>query len=458
MKNNKKIMEKFIEILSELIKYKTVARNTEECQKCADYLRSILREFGYKVDVVKIGNMNPVIFAEIEGESNTSLIFYDHYDVQPAEPLEEWKIAKDNETIKLNPFELARIGDKLYGRGVADNKGNIVSRILAVWSILEEKGKLPCTIKFVIEGEEEAGSPNLKKALDEKRKFFENCMGVIWEFGGFNKDNTINLILGLKGIVYAEIRSERLSRDAHSSLACVLPSATWDLIEFLVELRNTIKTSKKFFEGIIDAKKIIEDIRNSGFSIYFDSETLKEVYNISKFYSSLHGELSDTEALYHYYGSPTINIDGFLAGYTEKGPKTVLPREALAKIDFRLVPFQKPTNVMDIVKTLAEKRNLSVKFFSSTEPTYTDFKNPFVQFIIKVLNKIHQDFYIEPWSPGSGPMHLFTNYLKLPCVAGIGVAYWDSRGHAPNENIRIKDVEKAIELIREIILSAPAGI
>ena len=146
----------FKRILSDLIRFKSIAINHEECVKTANYLSDILRDTGFKVNIVKIKNGNPVIFAEIKGDDESSLLFYNHYDVQPAEPIEEWL---------TDPFELKIRNGYLYGRGVGDNKGNIVSRLIATKNMLEKRGFLPYGVKFVIEGEEEAGSPHLWDCL-----------------------------------------------------------------------------------------------------------------------------------------------------------------------------------------------------------------------------------------------------------------------------------------------------
>ena len=363
--------------------------------------------------------------------------------MQPAEPLEKWI---------YDPFQVKVVEDRIYGRGVGDNKGNIVSRILAVKKILEEEGELPIGVKFVIEGEEEAGSPHLWDALSQSKEFFEDVEIVIWEFGGFNKDGSMTIFLGLKGILYFELKARRLSRDAHSSLAVLLPSAAWDLIKFLYELKkDNLKKIKSFWNSIVDIREVLQEIREAGYEIAFDSDALKQEFDIESFVDDLKGE----EALEAYYGRPSFNIDGFLTGYTGEASKTVLPAEASVKVDFRLVPYQDPEAISKEFCELAEKNGLICKKMDYTEPTYTSFKHPPVQKLLKILNSIGIKTRIAPWSPGSGPMHIFTKYLKLPAVSGIGVSYWGTRAHAPNENIRIKDVEKAIQIITETIKLYP---
>ncbi len=432
-------LREFVRILSKLVNFKTLAINHDECERAVLYLEEILREYGFRTEILRHPDGNPVILASVNGVSDKSLLFYNHYDVQPVEPLEEWK---------SDPFTLKEDNGFLYGRGVGDNKGNIVSRILAVKQVIEEEGKLPYGVKFVIEGEEEAGSPHLLEMLQQRKEFFRDVVGVIWEFGGFGRDDSIALILGLKGILYVELEAKRLKRDAHSSLAVILPSAAWDLIRFLYELKmDNLEQIKSFHEGIIDVKKIVHEIENEGYELAFDPNGLKEEFGIKEFINNLSGR----EALFAYFGNPTFNIDGFITGYTGPGSKTVLPAKASVKIDFRLVPNQDPMKIARELSEYAKKRDIECRIHSMTEPAYTDFRNPFIQKLIKILTKMGEKIRISPWSPASGPMHIFTKYFGLPAVAGIGVSYWGSRHHAPNENIRLKDVERTIRILKNIL-------
>jgi len=434
-------INEFIELLKRLIKYRSLAINKNECYGTVKELLKMLREIGFDVEIIEYPEANPVVLASLKGKSDRYLLFYNHYDVQPVEPFSEWN---------SDPFELTEKSGYIYGRGVGDNKGNIVSRFIAVKQVLEEEGSLPYGVKFVIEGEEEAGSPHLKEMLISKREFFSDIVGVIWEFGGFNRDGSITVTLGLKGILYIELRARRLKRDAHSALAVLLPSAAWNLIGFLADLKAcNLEKISSFHDNIIDVREIISEIRNEGHEIAFDPQSLMEEFGISEFINGLTNE----EALIAYYGNPTFNINGLITGYVGRGTKTVLPAEASVKIDFRLVPNQDPLKISKEFCELAKKYNIDCMVHSMTEPTFTDFKNQFVQEIIRKLSEIGERIKIAPWSPASGPMHIFTKYFNLPIVAGIGVSYWGSGHHAPNENIRLSDVERVIKILKHIIKS-----
>jgi len=431
----------FVSLLSKLISFESIARNRNECRETAFFLKGILEEIGFSVDVIEHPEGNPVVLAEMKGTDSGFIMFYNHYDVQPPDPIEKWE---------TDPFKLVEKNGILYGRGVGDNKGNIASRIIVVKKLLDELGELPVGVKFVIDGEEEVGSPHLLEMLQQRKKFFNDVIGVIWETGGFHRDGSLSLTLGLKGILYVEMRAKRLRRDAHSSLAVLLPSAIWDLISFLYELKRTnLEAIKSFHEGIIDVEEVLREIEEAGYEIAFYPETLKEEYGIESFVDGLEGH----EALLAYFGRPTFNIDGIVAGYTGPGSKTVLPAEAYVKVDFRLVPNQDAKRIAEELCNFTKQYGIECKVHSMTEPAFTSFKHPFVQRVLKILKKMRRKVKIAPWSPASGPMHIFTKYFGLPVVSGIGVSYWSSGHHAPNENIRLQDVEEAMKIIEEILKS-----
>ncbi|MHA1677002.1 MAG: M20/M25/M40 family metallo-hydrolase [Candidatus Njordarchaeales archaeon] len=431
----------FEEFVSPLIKLNTVAVNKEECEMAANYVWELFIKNNFDSEVIITEEGNPVVIAKIDGKTDKYLLFYDHYDVQPAEPIDEWNTP---------PFELTAKDGKYVARGIADNKGDLVSRIIAVRSYIEENGELPIGIKFVVEGEEEQGSMHLKDALMQKRDFFKDVIGVIWEFGHYTKDEKINLILGLKGLLYMILKKKVIDHDAHSSLAVVLPSAVWEMIAFLHNMKEKgLRELPEFNFGIIDARKVIEEIEKANYTVYWDSKTLKEEYGITKFVNNM----SDEDAKIAYYQNPTFNIDGIVAGYTGPGAKTVLPKEIEVKIDFRLVPYQNPEAIAEAFIKVAKDAGVEAEIHSYTKPVFTEFDHPFTQKVANAIKNLGEKFYISPWSPASGPMDLFVYDLDLPTIAGIGISYWGSRAHSPNENVRIKDVIRTIKIIKGIIKS-----
>ena len=212
-----------------LVKQPSVSATGEGIQDCAEMIKKILQKTGFSTKMIPEKDGNPVIYGELKSKkSRKTLLFYDHYDVQPPEPLEEWK---------FNAFSGKVHEGKIYGRGVSDNKGNIVSRLKAVNAFLETVGDVPVNVKFVIEGEEEIGSPHFLPIVKKYRSLFSSD-ATIWEFGGTNHAGNPEIYLGLKGVLSVELRAKGASRDVHSANAPLVPNPAWHLIWALNSMKN----------------------------------------------------------------------------------------------------------------------------------------------------------------------------------------------------------------------------
>ncbi|UCE44060.1 MAG: M20/M25/M40 family metallo-hydrolase, partial [Candidatus Bathyarchaeota archaeon] len=416
----------FVDDLKRLVSQPSVSAKKEGMQKCAETLEGMMREIGISTRLITEEEGNPVVYGEIKSEtSQKTLLFYNHYDVQPPEPLEEWI---------CNPFSGTVRDGKIYGRGTADNKGNIVSRLKAIQAFLKTVGAIPLNIKFVIEGEEEIGSPHLASVVRANRDLF-SADAAIWEFGGTDRRGRPNVYLGLKGVLSVELRAKGASRDVHSATAPLVPNPAWRLLWALSNIKD--KQDKILIKGFYDnveppsteETKYLKDIP-------FEEEEEKKSLGLKSF---LH-DVSGLEAVRALLTQPTCTINGILSGYTGPGSKTVLPNEAMAKLDFRLVQNQMPDEIFNkLVKHLKNSgfEDVDAIRLGSTEPTKTPIGDDFVQTVAKAAEKVYKNkAVIYPTSAGSGPMHLFRNLLGYPVVS-VGCAHAESRGHAPNENITI---------------------
>jgi acetylornithine deacetylase/succinyl-diaminopimelate desuccinylase-like protein len=432
--------EKFIKDLVRLVKQPSVSAKKEGLKECADIVEKMMKEVGLSTKVIPEKEGNPVVFGEIKGKkAKKTLLFYDHYDVQPPEPLDEWI---------CDPFSGVIRDGKIYGRGVSDNKGNFVSRLKAVQAFLETEGSLPVNVKFVVEGEEEIGSVHLLEVIEKNRELF-SADAAIWEFGGTDRHGRPRIYLGLKGVLSVELRAKGASRDVHSSNAPLIPNPAWRLVWAL----NTLKNEKD--EIIIggfydDVKKPPAEEISYVKEIPFEEEEEKRDLGLKCFLHDMSGLDAVKILLYH----PTCTINGFLAGYTASGSKTVLPNRAMVKLDFRLVPEQKSADIFDkLVKHLKTRGfgDVEVIQHGSTDPTKTPPTDKFVQTVIRAAEKVYRrKAVVYPTSPASGPMHLFRNYLGYPVISA-GCAHEDSRGHAPNENITIDGFIEGIKFMATII-------
>ena len=432
--------DSFVEDLVKLVKQPSVSAKGEGIEECAILVEKMMQEIGVSTRIIRGKKGHPVVYGEIKPEkSGKTILFYDHYDVQPPEPLEKWM---------CKPFSGKIINGKVYGRGASDNKGNFVSRLKAVQTLLEVAGNVPVNIKFFVEGEEEIGSPNLEPVIKKYRDLF-SADAAIWEFGGTDRRGRPNLYLGLKGVLSVELKATDASRDVHSANAPLIPNSAWRLVWALNLLKD--KEENILIEGFYDnvlppSSEEIECLK----SIPFEEEEFKKELDLKEFLQSKSG----LEALKALLYQPTCTINGFISGYTGKGSKTVLPHEASAKLDFRLVPNQDPTEIFQkLVRHLKRHgfEDLEIIKHGSTEPTRTPIDDPFVKLVAKTAEKVYgKKAVIYPTSAGSGPMHLFRNFLGYPVVSA-GCSHPEANTHAPNENLKIESYVKGIKFIATLI-------
>lgn len=366
-----------------------------------------------------------MVYAEA-GTGDKTLLCYNHYDVQPAEPFNLWDSP---------PFELVERGDQLYGRGVADDKGEIVSRLAALEAVRATHGRMPCKVKFVIEGGEEVSSPHIPEFVADHRDLLA-ADACIWETGGVGYDGRPNLVLGMRGILYVQYNSRTMSRDAHSGSAHLLPNAAWRLTRML----NTIEDEQGriLIPGFYDdAHPPTGEQIDLLVHLDLDEAQVKHSYGIERFNNNLSG-LAAKEAVF----SPTANIAGLSAGYAGEGPKTVIPAQAMAKMDFRLVPDQAPEDILQKLRRhLADHGygDIEVTYLGGERAAVTPPDDPVVAIAVETAREVYgKEPRIAPLVGGSGPMHPFRAHLGVPIV-NCGVGYPETFAHAPNENIRRAD-------------------
>jgi acetylornithine deacetylase/succinyl-diaminopimelate desuccinylase-like protein len=432
--------DSFVEDLVKLVKQPSVSAKGEGIEECAILVEKMLQEIGFSTRIIRGEKGHPVVYGEIKSKkSDKTILFYDHYDVQPPEPLEKWT---------CKPFSGKIINGKVYGRGASDNKGNFVSRLKAVQTLLKVIRNVPVNIKFFVEGEEEIGSPNLEPVIKKYRDLF-SADAAIWEFGGTDRRGRPNLYLGLKGVLSVELKASGASRDVHSANAPLIPNPAWRLAWALNLLKDKEEniSIEGFYDNVLSpSSEEIECLKN----IPFEEEEFRKELGLKRFLQNKSGLKALKALLYQ----PTCTINGFISGYTGKGSKTVLPHEASAKLDFRLVPNQNPTEIFQkLVRHLKKHgfEDLEIIKHGSTEPTRTPINDPFVKLVAKTAEKIYgEKAVIYPTSAGSGPMHLFRNFLGYPVVSA-GCSHPEANTHAPNENLKIESYIKGTKFIATLI-------
>jgi len=416
----------------------SVSARKEGIEECAALVEKMLKEIGASTKVLRIEGAAPLVYGEIKSnKSPKTIMFYNHYDVQPEEPLELWKSP---------PFKPEIRDGVIYGRGVSDDKGELVSRLKVVETFLKMEGDLPCNVKFCFEGEEETGSVHLDEYVSKYSDLFK-ADAVVWEYGGVDMKGRPSVTLGVKGMIYVEFVLKALSQDAHSSVAAVLPSAAWRMVRLLNLLKdeNEMIRVPGWYDGVAN---LAEDELSLLQEMPFDGADLKSAYGAKDFL----GGIGDDQAKKALIQRPTGNIAGIWAGYTGPGSKTVLPKEIHVKMDFRLVPEQDPEDLWKKLRKYLDDNgfaDVEMRLESMEPAARTSYKHPFAQSAIRAAEKVYgMRPVVEIGSAGTGPLYVFTKRYGMPSV-DIGVSAADAALHAPNENLKLENLRKGMIWIAE---------
>ena len=423
-----------IEALKELLRIPSVSTVHQGIEECAEKVKVLLEEAGFSAQIIQTEG-HPVVFGEKKGLTDKTLLFYNHYDVQPPEPLDQWVSP---------PFEPEIRDNRLYARGVVDNKGNFMARLEAIKSFEE----LPITIKFVVEGEEEIGSPSLKGFV-EKHGNILKADGCIWETGEKDEEGRPTMFLGTKGLLYVELKTTGANTDLHSGNAVLVENPAWKLVRALTTLKDSEEQIliEGFYDDIRQPEKEELDLADQ---IPFDGDSAKKSLEIDRFLL----DMSDREAVSKILYGPTCNICGISAGYQGEGMKTVLPCKAAAKVDFRLVPDQNPEKIFELLKSHLKKHgfdDIDVSLLGTFWPAKTSFKEKMVTLVKESMDAVYEkSTVIYPSLAGSGPLWLFSHNLKIPTVS-TGIGDEESNIHSPNESMSLTDYQEGVEVIKELI-------
>jgi acetylornithine deacetylase/succinyl-diaminopimelate desuccinylase-like protein len=400
------------------------------------FLRELLKNMGIKSEIMQTSG-NPVVYGEYFTGAPKTLLIYNHYDVQPIDPENEWT---------HSPFGASEEDGRIYARGAADNKGTLMARIFGIMESLESN-ELHVNLKFLYEGEEEIGSPHLKEFIVKNRGRFA-ADDVIMEGSQVGEENRPVIALGVKGLLYVEFKNRTGTTDLHSSLAAIAPSPAWNLINTLTSVYDNNKVKiPGFYDDITQlSNKDMNILKDYPFNI----EKMRGSYGLKNFM------FDDKERIIkELFTSPTCNIAGIISGYTGEGAKTVLPAEAMAKVDFRLVPDQDPEIIFDSMKSYLHKLgfDIELKPLGMEYPVRTP---PDTELVQKMISSAIKTYGKEPIimlnSPGTQPMALFTRELGIKnAISAIGVGDNISKAHAPDESISIENFKLAIEHTKKFI-------
>jgi len=438
--------ERFIEELKELMRIPSVSAqraHDPDTKACAEWLVAHFKALGLEADLVDKGGQ-PIVRAHGKGKSSKRVLVYGHYDVQPEDPLDQWKTP---------PFEPTIRDGILYGRGSTDDKGQVFTHIKAVESLLKTTGELPCDVLFLLEGEEECGGDALGRYIKDAKDELKPDVVIVSDSTMYD-ENTPAITYGLRGMVMFEFTVKGPDRDVHSgAYGGAIANPAMVLAQILSAC--VAPDGKVLIPHFYDDVASLED---------WEAESLAKLgFDEQAFVAEVgaprpHGE-PDHGTLEHIWMRPTFEINGMYSGYTGDGSKTIIPASATAKISVRLVPHQDPTRIRDLIaehirSVCPDTVQLELSDFVLNPPVLFDVKDPTFRAAQEALRQgfASESTFIR--CGGSIPVvGTFIEHLGCPVVLmGFGL---DSDGpHSPNEHFSldsfIRGTKAAAHMLRTI--------
>lgn len=419
-KNN----DKFVSRLLDYLRHPSISAQNVGMGEVVELLVSMLRKLGLEASAIPTAGY-PVVMGRWERAPGApTVLLYGHYDVQPPDPLEAWISP---------PFEPVIREERVYARGAGDNKGQHFAQILALESHLAVHGCLPCNVIILLEGEEEIGSPHIAEFVDAHRDLLKADL-VVTADGPLHESGRPIITYGVRGIVAFELRARAARSDVHSgNFGGLAPNPVWTLVHLLATMKNT--------EGNITIDGFYDDVgapteleRTAAARLPLTAEDIQRALGLAKLDNPTDLPLADRLMF-----RPTLTINGLHGGYGGPGSKTIVPHEAFAKCDARLVERQDPEDILRKIEAHVKNHAPDVEFIriESTPPSKTRLDAPFSKAIQSALQIAHGvEPLIYPSLGATLPDYVFTKILGTPSFV-VPYANADEANHAPNENIKI---------------------
>lgn len=429
-----------LKILLRIPSISTLPEHNADVFGAATWLAEELKRIGMEhVEVIKTAG-HPLVYADwLHAAGKPTCLCYGHYDVQPPDPLDEWKSP---------PFEPVERDGNLYARGAVDDKGQMYMHLKALESLFRANGgKLPINVRVILEGEEEVGGEQIAKFVREKGERLKADFALVSDTELFAPELP-TLCVGLRGLVYTEIEARGAMTDLHSGMyGGAAPNPFIALAEIIAQLKDS--SGRILIPGFYDAVKApSEDELKAWRNLPFDEEHYRRTEVGS---SRLTGE-PGFSVLERTWARPTLDVHGMPGGFTGAGAKTVIPAKAVAKVSMRLVPDMDPTKVFDeykhYVESLApEGVSVEVRLIHSGEAIVIGTDNPYIQAATRALKQVWDKDTVFIRSGGSIPIvGDFERHLKIPSVM-MGFGLPDDNLHAPNEKFHLANFYRGIDSI-----------
>jgi acetylornithine deacetylase/succinyl-diaminopimelate desuccinylase-like protein len=438
--------ETYLEELKDFIRIPSISTDPAykaEVLRASEFLIGKLREAGLTAERIETAG-HPLVYAEWMGApGKPTVLFYGHYDVQPADPLELWRNP---------PFEPTVEGDKLVARGATDDKGQSYAHVKAVAAMLAERGTLPVNVKFIVEGEEEAGGEAIDRYVREDGGKRLACDAVMISDSSLYAPGQPSLIYGLKGLSYMEIKVTGPNRDLHSgTFGGAVSNPLNALSQIIAKLRDET-TGKILIPGFYDDVRPVETWERDEFArLPFDEAGYRKELGVE----ALFGE-EGYSTRERTWLRPTCDVNGIFGGYMGKGAKTVLPSWGGAKVSMRLVPDQDPKKIAKLfteyVQSIAPAGvKVEVEYLHGADPVVVEVQGPIVDAAMDAMEEVWGARPVRIREGGSIPIvSTFAQVLGSPVLL-LGFGLNDDGLHSPNEKFNISHFYNGIRSVARLL-------
>jgi acetylornithine deacetylase/succinyl-diaminopimelate desuccinylase-like protein len=424
--------QEFLDRLIDYVRRPSISAHGLGIAEVAEYITDVLNRLGLGARVVPTAGWPMVLGQRADAPGAPTVLLYGHYDVQPPDPLEEWVSP---------PFEPTVRDGRLYARGVGDNKGQHFAQILAIESLLACRGRLPCNVKVLLEGEEEIGSPQMPAFVRDHRDQVTADL-VVTSDGPVDESGRSRLLFGVRGVLSFELRARGANRDLHSgNWGGVAPNPIWTLVHLLGTMKND--RGEVTIDGFYDDVLPLTDLERAALAkLPVDTDEVKRSLDLVEF-----DQPADRGFFERLSAWPTFTINGLHGGYGGPGSKTVLPHEAFAKCDIRLVEAQTADEIFARVADHVRRHAPGVELIrqGSMEPSKTPLDSPYAAPLAAAIAAAQgEEPLLVPALGGSLPDYVFTKVLGIPAF-GVPYANPDEANHAPNENLEVERFYRGIK-------------
>lgn len=432
--------EQYVARLADYVRRPSVSAMDWGVAETGAYIRDVLREDGFDARLLPTAGQ-PAVIAHRTGPAGAPhVVIYGHYDVQPPGEDALWDSP---------PFEPEVRDGRMFGRGTADNKGQHLAHVIATELLVELHGQLPCSVTFVLDGEEELGSPHLAEALLGIQDEVSGDLVVVSD-GPVEASGRWQLVYGLRGVLAFELTVTGAARDLHSGhYGEIPPNPLWTLVHLLASMKDE--------HGTITIDGVNELVRPPGereraamSALEPDSDTLLASIGAPRLGPSPAGSLGE-----RIMARPTLTINGLHGGYDGPQVKTILPHAAVAKCDIRLVDGQDADTVWELVQRHVRRHapEVTMTLFGAMHPSRTPMGTPYAEVVAGAMRAATGEEPVHvPVAGGSLPMWVFTRALGRPALL-LPFGNVDEANHAPNENFDLERFCQGIAISAATLLA-----